>query len=129
MFTSVSDAMNIFVRVVSGKNVNPSSNALNVKSEKLDESSKQEHKMDSLVDIEAKLRKVQVLRAMEHAFLLLEGGPKHNALVSAIVAEDAAESERSVRFTFDAVESKAIFEAAAAALKKRFETIKAELGA
>ena len=129
MFTSVSDAMNTFVRAVSGKSVNPSLSVSNVKSGKPDESLQQEHKMDSLVDIEAKLRKVQVLRAMEHAFLLLEGGPKHNALVSAIVAEDAAESERSVRFTFDAVESKAIFEAAAAALKKRFETIKAELGA
>ena len=129
MFTSVFDAMNTFVRAVSGKSVNPSSNVSNVKNEKQDEFLQQEANMDSLADIEAKLKKVQVLRAMEHAFILLEGGPRHDAWVTLIKAEDAAEAERSVPFTFDAYESKMIFEAAAAALKKRFETIKAELGA
>ena len=83
----------------------------------------------SMDDIEAKLKKVQLVRQMEHAFVLLEGGPKHNALVSGILAEDAAESERSVRFAFDATESAAIFKAAEEALKVRHEALKAELEA
>lgn len=83
----------------------------------------------SLEDIEAKLRKLHVIKQIEHAFVLLEGGPKHNALVSAIRAEDAAEAERSIVFAFNAEESKAIFEAARTALQVRYETLKAELEA
>ena len=82
-----------------------------------------------LADIESRLRAVQLIMQMEHVFVVLERGPLHNALVSAIVAEDAAESERSVRFAFDADESKAIFEATAEVLKIRYNRLKQELEA
>lgn len=80
-------------------------------------------------DIETKLKKVKLIKDMELVFDLLERGPKHDALVSAIVAEDAAESERSVRFAFSVDESKAIFKAAEDAIRVRYKALKAELTA
>lgn len=82
-----------------------------------------------LDDIEAKLAKVKVVREIEHVFDLCKRGPAHQARISAIVAEDDAEAERSVRFAFSPEESAAIFQAAEAALRKRYAALKAELGA
>jgi len=82
-----------------------------------------------LDDIEAKLNKLKLVKQIEHVFILLEGGPKHGAKVSAIRAEDPAEAERSVVFPFDEEESKMVFEAARAALQVRYDRLRAEIGA
>lgn len=84
---------------------------------------------NGLDDIEAKLAKVKMAREIEHMFDLCKRGPAHHARISAIVAEDDAEAERSVRFSFSAEESATIFHAAEAVLRKRYTALKAELGA
>lgn len=84
--------------------------------------------MNSADDIEKKLLKAKLLKDMEHTFDMLKRGPATKALVSAIVAEDAAESERSIRFSFDEAESAAIFKAAETALQARYKALRAELG-
>lgn len=85
--------------------------------------------MSDMDDVEAKLLKVKAIKDIDHALDLLVRGPVNNALISAIVAEDAAESERSVRILFTAEESAAIFKAAETALRARSEALKAEVSA
>jgi hypothetical protein len=85
--------------------------------------------MNDMDAIEAKLRKVQEAKAIEAAVDLAERAIKHEAKVRALVAEDAAESERSVWLAFTVEESAALFRAAIEALKPRLAGIKAEAGA
>lgn len=83
----------------------------------------------SIGDIKAKLMKAQEAENIERAIDLAQRAIKHDAVISRVVAEDAAESERSVVLVFTVEESASIMKAAIAALEPRLEALKAELGA
>lgn len=73
----------------------------------------------NLDDIEARLKLAKEAREVERAIDLCERGARHNARISSLKAEDAAEAERSIELLFTAEESIAIFNCAAAALTAR----------
>lgn len=81
-----------------------------------------------LNDIEAKLNKIKEIKEVEHALAVLESGVKNGALIHTIGAEDAAEAERSLKFSFNADETKAIFAAAAMALMARHNELETAVG-
>jgi hypothetical protein len=82
----------------------------------------------SIDDIEAKLRLAKEYREVELAVELCRRGAFHGARISAILAEDDAEAERSVRLAFTPQESAAVFRAAGAALAQRLDKLKADHG-
>jgi hypothetical protein len=58
---------------------------------------------------------------------LCRRGASHGAKISAIVAEDDAEAERSVRIAFTPQESAMVFGAAGTALAARLDRLKVEI--
>lgn len=84
--------------------------------------------MSSLEDIQAKLKKAEELKLVEFAVHLSESAIRHQAKISKIVAEDAAEAERSVILSFTVEESAIIMQAVGTALMQRLESLRTELG-
>jgi hypothetical protein len=68
-------------------------------------------------------------RAIEFMLLRVAGALAHDAAISNLTAEDAAEAERSIPFAFTIEESAEVFAAAAKAVKPRFERVKAAVAA
>lgn len=83
----------------------------------------------SLSDAKAKLLKIAEAEDVERAIDLCQRGTKHEAVISKIVAEDAAESERSVEIAFTPNEGTQIFTFIESLLVKRLAALKEELGA
>lgn len=85
--------------------------------------------VDSMEDIEIKLKAVKEIRDVEHAVAVCRAGQVNEATIRSLRAEDAAEGERSVNLLFTREESVALFALAEKLLGERVVALKAKLGA
>lgn len=83
----------------------------------------------SIAKLESAAKLAAEYRALEAAIDHLERALAHDAVIRSIVAEDAAEAERSIHLVFTVDESRAVFQAAHDAVKKRFDAVKEQVEA
>lgn len=76
---------------------------------------------------EAAAKLAAEFRALEQAAEHIARGIAHDAVIRALIAEDAAESERSVHLQFTSQESAMIFEVAAIAVEARLAIVRKRL--
>lgn len=81
-----------------------------------------------IADVEKVTKLTAEYRSLELALDYLRRALAHDARIHALLAQDDAESERSITLLFTKEESAAIFEVAQKRLQTRFETVKAALG-
>lgn len=85
--------------------------------------------MDSMDEVEEKLKAVKEVRDVEKGILICQSGAKSSAQIYSLKAEDAAESERSLELKFSPEESASIFSLAEKILGDRRDMLKAKIGA
>lgn len=85
--------------------------------------------MDSMDEVEEKLKAVKEIRDVEKGILICQSGQTSGAQIYSLRAEDAAESERSLELKFSPEESASIFGLASKMLGDRRDVLKAKIGA
>jgi hypothetical protein len=85
--------------------------------------------MDSVDEVEEKLKAVKEIRDVEKGIMICQASRKCGAFIYSIRAEDAAESERSLEFKFSPESSGVLFEQAEKLLTERLAQLKAKIGA
>lgn len=85
--------------------------------------------MDSMEDIETKLKAIKEIREVEHAVAVCQAGQTNEATIRSLRAEDTAEGERSVNMLFTREESVALFALAEKMLGERVIALKSKIGA
>lgn len=85
--------------------------------------------MESMDEIEVKLKVVKEVRDVERGITICQSGAKSGAQIYSLRAEDAAESERSLELKFTMEESASIFLLAEKILGERRDALKAKIGA
>lgn len=85
--------------------------------------------MDSMEDVETKLKAIKEVRDVEHAVAVCRAGQTNDATIRSLRAEDTAEGERSVNMVFTREESVALFALAEKMLGERVASLKSKIGA
>lgn len=84
--------------------------------------------MDSMEDVETKLKTIKQVREIEFAIARCQAGQVNEASIHSLYAEDTAEGERSVNIVFTREESVALFALAEKMLGERVTALKSKIG-